>query len=154
LAKAFDRARNWNLCICDLKFADLIEFSDVVAAVRPVMLNGGAIIGFYLNYDATSVAVDGVLTNSISRLKEVPRFYFSGSPSSVRVIREFRDIARSYLAARSFVRAAMCILRLLKLTPQALVANRTEAAIAPEGFSTPPPSCTSVTIEVVVEAIA
>jgi hypothetical protein len=154
LAKAFDhRARNCNLCICDLEFADLIEFSDVVAAVRPVMLNGGAIIGFYLNYDATSVAVDGV-SNSISRLKEVPRFYFSGSPSSVRVIREFRDIARSYRAARSFVRAAMCILRLLKLTPQALVANRTEAAIAPEGFSTPPPSCTSVTIEVVVEAIA
>ena len=151
LAKALDRAPNWNLCICDLEFADLAEFSAVVNAVRPVMLNGGSIIGFYLNYQATSLAVDGVLTNSISRPKEVSRIYFSGSPSSMRVIRKFRDIARSYRAGRSFVRKAICILRLLTLAPQILVANRTEATIAPEGFSTPPPVCTSVTIEVVVD---
>jgi len=46
------------------------------------------------------------------------------------------------------------VLRLIKLGLEALIANRTEAALAPEGFSTPPPICTSVTIEVVLSLVA
>src|SRR5262249_20974804 len=52
LAKAFDRSTRFGLCICNLEFTDLAEFSAIVATVRPLMLDGGTIIGFYLNYDA------------------------------------------------------------------------------------------------------
>jgi hypothetical protein len=53
-AQAFDRLPNWDLYICDLELAELAEVSTILTAIRPVMLNGGTIIGFYLNYDAAS----------------------------------------------------------------------------------------------------
>jgi hypothetical protein len=147
LAKAFDRSTRFDLCICNLEFADLAEFSAIVATVRPLMLGGGTIIGFYLNYGATFITVGDVLMNST----EVSRFYFSGSHSSARAIKKFREVADTYRTGGSFVRRIMFVASFLKLVPQALLANRTEAAIAPEGFSTSPPVCTSVTIEVVVD---
>jgi hypothetical protein len=155
LAIAFDRSPQFDLCICNLEFAELAEFSTIVSAVRPLMVNGGTIIGFYLNYNATSIIVDNILMNSMSHLREVAQFYFSGSPSSVLVIRKFQDAARSYHTGSPFVRSIIFLLRLLKIVPQALAANRTEAAIARKVLSasvTQP--CTSVTIEVPVNAIS
>jgi hypothetical protein len=98
--------------------------------------------------------MDGEWIDSVSRLRDTCRFYFAGSVGSARVIRKYRDAANAYrTGGHSIVRRAMFVLRLLKIVPLALVANRTEAAIAPEGCSTPSPACTSVTIEVVVDTI-
>jgi hypothetical protein len=152
LAKTFERLPKWDLCICNLELAELAEFSTIVTAIRPVMLNGGTIIGFYPNYGATPITMDRARIDSISRLKDRHRFYFAGSVGSARVMRKYRDVANAYrTSGHSIVRRAICVLRLLKTAFPALVANRTEAAIAPEGFSSPPPVCTSVTIEVVVD---
>src|SRR5262249_25888989 len=60
LAKAFDRLPKWDLCICNFELAELAEVSTILTAIRPLMLNGGMIIGFYLNYDAAPVTIDGV----------------------------------------------------------------------------------------------
>ena len=153
LAKAFDRLPKWDLCVCNLELAELAEVSTILTAIRPVMSNGGTIIGFYLNYDATPVTMDGASIDSMSRLRDTRRFYFAGSAGSARVIRKHRQAANAYrTGGYPIVRWAMAVLRLLKIAPLALVANRTEAAIAPEGFPAPPPACTSVTIEVVVDA--
>jgi len=153
LAKACDRLPQWDLCICTLELADLAELPTILTAISPVMLNGRTIIGFSLNYDAARVPMDGAWIDSMSRLRDTRRFYFAGSVGSARVIRKYRDDADSYQAGGySIVRPPMFVLRLLKIAALALVANRTEAAIAPEGFPAPPPACTSVTIEVVVDA--
>jgi hypothetical protein len=154
LEKALDRAHNWDLCICNLEFAELTEFSTILNIVKPLMSRGGTIICFYLNYDATGITVDGAFINSMSRLSDIPRFYFAGTPASVRAIRKFRAANNLYqTASYSFLKGIMFGFRLLKAVPLTLAANRTEVAIAPVGFSTPPPICTSVTIEVVVESI-
>jgi len=118
------------------------------------MLNGGTIIGFYLNYEAAPVPMDGAGID-MSRLRDTCRFYFAGSVGSAGIIRKYRDADDAYrTGGHSIVTRAMFVLRLLKIVPLALVANRTEAAIAPEGFSSPPPVCTSVTIEVAVDAMS
>jgi hypothetical protein len=157
LAKAVDRWPKWDLCICNLELADLAEASAIVTAIRPVMSNGSTIIGFYLNYqcyDSLPLPMDRASIDSIFRLKDTTRVYFAGSIGSSRVIRKFRDAVNSYRTNSHYVvSAAMLVLRLLKITPQAVVANRREAAIAPKGFSVPREVCTSVTIEVVVDAI-
>jgi len=155
LAKAFDRLPKWDLCICNLELAELAELSTILTAVRPVMLNGGTIIGFYLNYDAAPVTMDAAWIDGMSRLRDTCRFYFAGSIGSARVMRKYQDAGNLYrTGGYSIMRGAMFVLRLLKIVPQALLANRTEAAIAPEGFSIPPAVCTSVTIEVVVDRLS
>jgi hypothetical protein len=152
LAKALDHATNWDLCICDLESTELADFSTTVNAVRPVMLNGGMIVGFLPNYDAATLAVDSALIDSLSRSRDVCRFYFAGSSASARIIRKFRAAAHSYGGRNyAFIRRTMFILRLLKMVPETLASNRAEAASSPEGFSTPPPICTSVTLEVVID---
>jgi len=91
----------------------------------------------------------------MSRLRDTCRFYFAGSIGSARVMRKYQDAGNLYrTGGYSIMRGAMFVLRLLKIVPQALLANRTEAAIAPEGFSIPPAVCTSVTIEVVVDRLS
>jgi hypothetical protein len=155
LAKACDRLPKWDLCICNLEPAELAEVSTILTAIKPVMSNGGTIIGFYLNNDAAPIPMDGAWIDSMSQLRDRRRFYFAGSIGSARVVRKYRDAANSYRpGGYSIIRRAMFVLRLLKIVPLALVANRTEAAIAPEGFPAPPPVCTSVTIKAVVDAIA
>jgi hypothetical protein len=155
LTKALARAPNWDLCICNLEFTELTEFSTIITVVRPLMSNGGTIIGFYLNYEATAITVDDALIDCISRLSDVPRFCFAGTPASVRAIRKFRAASNLYqTASYSFAKGVMFVFRLLKILPLTLAANRAEASIAPVGFSTPPPICTSITIEVVVESTA
>src|SRR5262249_40799067 len=147
------RSRKWDLCICNLELAELAEASTILAAIRPVILNGGTIIAFYLNHEGSPLTMDWPLIDSLSRLRDTCRIYFAGSVRSAHVIREFRAAANSYRAdGPPVVRGAMFVLRLLKIVPQAVVANRTEAAITPEDFSIPPPICTSVTIEVAVDA--
>jgi hypothetical protein len=154
LGKALDRGPYWDLCICNLEFAELIEFSTILSVVRPLMSKGGTIIGFYLNYDAAAIKVDGASIDGISQLSDKPRFYFAGTPASVRAIRKFRAASNSYQrASDSFVKGTMFVFRLLKTIPLTLAANRAEVAIAPVGFSTPPPICTSITVEVVGESI-
>src|SRR5262249_12375596 len=147
-----DPATNWDLCICDLESTELADFSTILNAVRPVMLNGGTIVGFLPNYDAAALAVDGALIDSLSRSWDRFRFYFAGSSASARIIQKFRAAAHSYEGGSySFIRRMMFMLRLLKMVPETLASNRAEASSAPEGFSTPPPICTSVAIEVVVD---
>jgi hypothetical protein len=148
LAKAFDRLPKWDLCICNLELAELAEVSTILTAVRPVMSNGGTIVGFYLNYDATPVTMDWASIDSVSRLSDTYRVYFAGSVGSARAIRKYRDAMNLYrMSGHSILKSAMLVFRLLKIAPLALVANGTEAAIAPESFSSPPSVCTSVTIE-------
>jgi hypothetical protein len=148
LLRAFDRPPQFDLCICKLEFAELGAFSTLVDFLRPVMSKGSTIVGLHLNHDIRPLTLDSAWIDSIGRSNDAVRCYFAGSAASARVIGQFQQAARSSsLGKYSFV---VFVLRLLKIVPQALRANRAEAAIAPINSATPPPVCTSVTIEVVV----
>jgi len=149
LVRAFDRPPQFDLCICELEFAELATFSTLVGLLRPAMSKRGTIVGFHLNSEMRPFTLNGARIDGISRSDDVVRCYFAGSPASARVIAKFRDAASS--ATGSFV---VFGLRLLKIAPQALRANQAEAAIAPIDSTSPPPVCTSVTIEVVIDGIA
>jgi hypothetical protein len=150
LLRAFDRPPQFDLCICKLELAELGAFSTLIDLLRPVMWKGGTIVGLHLNYDIRPLTLDSAWIDTISRSNHVLRCYFAGSAPSARVIAKVQEVARSSSPGRySF---AMFALRFLKIVPQALRANRAEAAIAPTNSASPPPVCTSVTIEVVVEA--
>jgi hypothetical protein len=152
LLRAFDRSPQFDLCICELGSAELGAFSTLIGLLRPVMSKGGTIVGFHLNYDARPLALDSAWIDTISRSNDVLRCYFAGSAASARVITKFREAANSSSTGRYSL--VVFVLRLLTIAPQALRANRAEAAIAPINSASPPPVCTSVTIEVVVDGNA
>ena len=151
LVRAFDRPPQFDLCICKLESAELGLLSTLIGLLRPVMSKGGTIVGFLLNNDTRPLTLDSAWIDTISRSYDV-RCYFAGSPASARVIARFREAAlSSTTGSYSFL---VFVLRLLTIAPQALRANRAEAAIAATDSASPPPACTSVTIEVVVDGIA
>jgi hypothetical protein len=152
LLRAFDRPPQFDLCICKLESAELAAFSTLIGLLRPVMSKGGTIVGFHLNYDARPLTLDSAWIDTISRSNDVLRCYFAGSAASARVIAKFREAANS--SSRGRYSLVVFFLRLLTIAPQALRANRAEAAIAPINSASPPPICTSVTIEVIVDGIA
>jgi hypothetical protein len=61
-AKAFKTPPKFDLCICDLNLAELLEFPLVVAAIRPFMDDRGIIIGFHLKENMAASPSDLVLT--------------------------------------------------------------------------------------------
>ena len=61
-AKAFKMPPKFDLCVCDLNLAELLEFPLVVAAIRPFMADRGIIIGFHMKENMAASPSDLVLT--------------------------------------------------------------------------------------------
>src|ERR1700730_2780098 len=84
--KAFEESPRFDICICDLNLAELLEFPLVVAAVRPFMADRGIIVGFHLRQAFLAFPSDLALTTKWFS-EEVIRVYRSGSWISVLLLR-------------------------------------------------------------------
>ena len=145
--KAFPDPIKLDLCICNLGHAEFPRFREMARVVAPYMNSGGKILGFYPNFSLRPISRDEiVLLQNINDPPLSGRLYYAGSNKSARVVWRFH--AAQSISGGQLARLAYAATMLLIVTPNALAANRSEAA-APEGQSSRlPEHCTSITIEV------
>ncbi len=145
--KAFPDPIKLDLCVCNLGHAELPRFREIVQVVTPYMNSGGKILGFYPNFNLRPISRDEtVLLQSIIDPPLSGRLYYAGSNKSARVVRRFH--AAQFTSGGQLTRLAYAATMLLVVTPNALAANRLEAAASEQQSSRLPEYCTSITIEV------
>jgi hypothetical protein len=147
--KAFLHPVKFDLCICSLQHFELPRFREMAQLVAPYMNGGGKILGFYPNFGLRPIEGDEVaLLQNILDLPWSVRLYYAGSDKSARVVRRFHTALRG--GSGQLEKLARMATMLLIITPNALAANKSEAAAPEEQSSRLPKHCTSVTIEVTI----
>jgi hypothetical protein len=147
-ALALAQTPAFHLCLCILEHSELPEFPKIVKAIAPCMLRGGKIIGFYMSPSMTLLPCnDPSLAATVSKLPGPVGVHYAGSVQSAKVL---DALQRAGGGRNKLVRAARLGLALLRIAPQALAANREEAAMHDEDDRTPPALCTSITLVVTI----
>jgi hypothetical protein len=142
LDHAFDQRNEFDLCICSLTIPESSYVPEIIRALTPYMQVGGRIIVFLSNLELNHNLRDNPnLSRMFTELPTSPRVYFAGGSRSARILRRLHDMRSS-----SYVKRLLMFF--LVIAPQAIVANRKEAAASEAGGSSCPTSCTSVTIEI------
>jgi carbohydrate esterase-like sialic acid-specific acetylesterase len=143
----FAQPPQFDICLCDLEFADFARFSEIYAASLPFMRHGGTIIGFYLNADGAPLPIH---QNEIGKdLQHISpaRVYYAGSPRSAKLLRAFRSTL-SIPRRLNVVFLAKIAIRLGLLAPQIWISNLVEGLASKKGHSTPGAVATSITTHI------
>src|SRR5262249_17386261 len=141
----FAQPPQFDICLCDLEFADLARFSEIQAAAQRFMRPGGTIIGFLMNADAIPLPINELATG----LSNIPRarVYYTGSNRSVSSLRAYRSALSVPRRSRAIFLANIMI-RLGLLAPKVWISNVVEALASKKRQSTPPAVATSITTEI------
>jgi hypothetical protein len=94
-AKAFETPPIFDICVCDLRFGELEEFPQLVAAVQPFMAEKGVIAGFHLNQSFLALRPDHVLPADFFT-QDIVRIHQVGSWTSAVMLRLMHYVAYSY----------------------------------------------------------
>jgi hypothetical protein len=143
----FAQPPQFDICLCDLEFADFARFSEIYAASLRFMRHGGTIIGFHLNADGAPLPIQ---QNEIARdLHHIPpaRVYYAGSPRSAKLLRAFRSTL-SIPHRLNVVFLAKITTRLGLLAPQIWIGNFVDGLASKKRHSTPGAVATSITTEI------
>jgi hypothetical protein len=142
---AFVQPPQFDICICDLEFADLIRFSEIHDAAKRFMRPGGTIIGFHLNADGAPLPINYFAEN----LSNIPgaRIYYADSNRSANSLRAFRS-ALSIPRRSRVILLASIMLRLGFLAPKVWISNVVETLASEKPHSIPPAVATSITTEI------
>jgi hypothetical protein len=168
LGKDFNLRPEFELCICSLTIPELSLLPEIMKAVTPYMRVGARIIIFLSNINggrspssrerASAPAMrSGVLepnydlrndTNvwrALGELSDSAEMYFAGGARSVRMLQRLHGVRSS-----SYLKRLLMFLAII--APQAIAANREEAATTEAEQSSCPTSCTSITIEISIRS--
>jgi hypothetical protein len=143
----FAQPPQFDVCLCDLEFADFARFSEIYAASLRFMRPGGTIIGFHLNADGAPLPIH---QNEIGKdLQHIPqaRVYYAGSPRTAKLLRAFRSTL-SIPRRLNVVFLARIATRLGLLTPQIWASNFLEGLASKKRQSAPGAVATSITTQV------
>jgi hypothetical protein len=137
----------FDVCLCDLEFADFARFSEIYAASLRFMRHGGTIIGFHLNADGAPLPIhQREIAKDLQHIPQV-RVYYAGSPRSAKLLREFRStlsIPRSF----NILFLIKIAIRLGLLTPQIWMSNFVDGLAVNKRQSIPGAVATSITTEI------
>jgi hypothetical protein len=138
-------ATKFDICLCDLEFADLARFSEIQDAARRFMRPGATIIGFLMNPDAVPLPIDELAKN----LSNIPgaRVYYAGSTRSANLLRSYRSVLSSPRGSR-LILLGNIVIRLGLLAPKTWIRNVVEALASDQRQATPPTVVTSITTEI------
>jgi len=145
MAGTFAQPPQFDICLCDLEFADLARFSEIQAAAQRFMRPGGTIIGFFMNADAVQLPVSE-LAKDLSNIPRA-RIYYTGSNRSANSLRAYRSTLSVPRRSRAILLAAILI-RLGLLAPKVWISNVVEALASEKRQTTPPVVVTSITTEI------
>jgi hypothetical protein len=90
---AFMIRPSFDLCICDLDFAEVLEFPSLIAAIRPFMTAGGTIVSYHFNQTTVELPADSLLSVGLAP-QDTVRIYRTG----------FRAISKYLFATRQYTR--------------------------------------------------
>src|SRR5262249_33284456 len=137
----FAQPPQFDICLCDLEFADLARLLEICGAAQRFMRPGGAIIGFHMSADAAPLPLDELAKDLIN----VPqaRIYYAGSNRSANLLRAFRSTLSAPRRSRAIFLANIMI-RLGLLAPKVWISNVVEALASKKRQSTPPAVATSI----------
>jgi hypothetical protein len=93
--KAFATAPKFDLCICDLNFAELLEFPSLVAEIRPFMVTRGTIVAYHFNENSALLPPDSALVVGLIP-KEANHIYRTGSRTIAFLLNGLRHSKRLY----------------------------------------------------------
>ena len=144
---AFAQPPQFDICLCDLEFADFARFSEIYAASLRFVRHGGTIIGFHLNADGAPLPIH---QNEIGiDLQHVPpaRVYYAGSPRSAKLLRALRSTL-SIPRRLNVVFLTKIATRLGLLAPQIWISNFVEDLASKRRHSTPGAVVTSITTQI------
>jgi hypothetical protein len=141
----FAQPPQFDICLCDLEFADLARFSEIQAAAQRFMRPGGTIIGFLMNADAIPLPINELATG----LSNIPRarVCYTGSNRSVSSLRAYRSALSVPRRSRAIFLANIMI-RLGLLAPKVWIGNVVETLASEKGRTALPAVATSITIEI------
>jgi hypothetical protein len=143
IAKALDEPTKFDLCICNLDISEGNKFRDIITMVAPCMRRGGKIIGFLPNFDLNPSLLTSF--DFVLDFQDSGTIFYAGSADSAKLVRRLCRMGSGQRRLVSFIRLA---LQLLTMAPRTLMVNRKEAAATDQHLL--PETCTSITIEVVV----
>jgi hypothetical protein len=145
IGAAIAQPPQFDICLCDLEFADLARFSEIQAAAQRFMRPGGTIIGFFMNADAIPLPINELATD----LSNIPRahIYYTGSNRSVSSLRAYRS-ALSVPRRLRAIFLANILIQLGFLAPKVWISNVAETLVSEKRRSTPPAVATSITAEI------
>jgi hypothetical protein len=135
----------FDICFCDLEFADFAQLSVIHGAARPFMRPGATIIAFYMNPDGAPLPLNELAKD----LRNIPgaRIYYSGSIRSANLLRAFRSTLSAPRGSRAMLLARIAI-RLGLLAPQVWISHSVQALTSYKRQSTPPAVAISITTEI------
>jgi len=129
-AKAFATAPTFDLCICDLDYAELLELSSLVAVITPFMTARGTILAYHCNQVLAELPPDAALVTGVRRPGTVHIYRTGFWPATFLVpflrraeylydTRKYLELSRSLLkvAIRIVVATPIILLRQF-LVPQ------------------------------------
>lgn len=143
----------FDLCLCDLNFQQLGQFSRLCNGIVPYMRPGGTIIGFYLNSGVESPAVETTVKQGLLGFSEVAQVYYAGSAQSTRAIARL-DRAAFELRNKGLTALPQLAFCVLASSVSAFFANRAQSRVSIESASKRPAICESVTLKVTVKGAA
>jgi hypothetical protein len=135
----------FDICFCDLEFADFAQLSVIHGAARPFMRPGATIIAFYMNPDGAPLPLNELAKD----LRNIPgaSIYYSGSTRSANLLRAFRSTLSTPRGSRVMLLAKIAT-RLALLAPRVWVSHTVQALASEKRQSTPPAVATSITTEI------
>jgi hypothetical protein len=145
IAGTFAQPPLFDICVCDLEFADLVRLPEIRRVAQRFMRPGGTIIGFHMNADAAPLPINELAKD----LSNIPgaRIYYAGSNRSANLLRAYRSALSVPRRSRVILLAAIAI-RLGLLAPKVWSSNTVEALASEKRRSTPPALATSITTEI------
>src|SRR5262249_14180277 len=88
----FSQPPQFDICLCDLEFADFARFSEIYAASLRFMRHGATVIGFHLNADGAPLPIhQNEIAIDLQHIAPPARVYYAGSRRSARLLRAFRS---------------------------------------------------------------
>jgi hypothetical protein len=142
---AFAQPPQFDICICDLEFADLARFSEIHHAAKRFMRPGGTIIGFHMNADGAPLPFNELAKN-LSNVERA-RIYYAGSGRSANLLRAHRS-ALSVPRRSRLILLGNIVIRLGLLAPKVWITNVVEELTPEKRQATPPAVVTSITAEI------
>ncbi len=146
-AKAFSSRPEFDIVVCDLTRAELLEFAQIYAAVRPFVRDGGKIIAFYYRAELTPLPEGALVLGDVPIELDERREYYAGTTASARVLKRYQNMFRGI----GLPEVARVAIALLSLVPRSCAASRSEARTNSLAWD-PDRPCTSVTVEITVRS--
>ncbi len=141
-------SQHFDLCVFEVDLQDLPRLGRMYENVLPALRPGGKIMAFYFHESMGPFVGDSRFIRNVFPRCDYGNVYYAGSPQSVAALRRLHHARGLFRIDTQTGPSLASVLATLLASPLALKASRIENSRPPETLGMPPPTCTSMTIEI------